>query len=69
MSERVITHKSPIIYRRMSTHGDMTISEHNTAVRKFNAFYRQQLSLGTIPETEENAKLTISEANRFRATR
>lgn len=63
MPERIL-HKSPIIYRRMSTHSDMTISAHNAATREFNTFYRQPLTLGTIPETEENAKMTISEITR-----
>jgi hypothetical protein len=63
MPERIIQ-KSPLIYRRMSIHTNMTVSEHNTATREFNAFYRQPVLLGTIPETEENAKMTISEVNR-----
>jgi len=43
----------PVIYRRMSIHGEMPVSTYNLAVRKFNTFYKQPLHLGTIPENTE----------------
>jgi len=56
--------KPPVFYRRMSTHGEMPVNIHNDAVRKFNTFYGQPSSLGTIPETEENCNKTVAEVMR-----
>lgn len=54
MSARNMPPIPPIIYRRMSIRGEMSVHIHNAAVRKFNTFYKQPLHLGTIPETPES---------------
>ena len=54
MSARNMPPKPPVIYRRMSIHGEMPVHIHNAAACKFNTFYKQPLHLGTIPETPES---------------
>jgi len=53
MSARNMPQIPPVIYRRMSIHGEMPVHIHNAAIRKFNTFYKQPLHLGTIPENPE----------------
>jgi hypothetical protein len=64
MSELGTSPRPPKLNRRMSAHGEMTVSIHNEAVRGFNTFYKQPLPLGTIPETPENTNMTITEVMR-----
>jgi hypothetical protein len=64
MSELGTSPRPPGFYRRMSTHGNMPVHIHNVAACKFNTFYKQPLSLGTIPETPENTYLTVTDAAR-----
>ena len=64
MSELGTSPRPPRLYRRISTHGGMPVQIHNAATRRFNDFYKQPLSLGTIPETPENANISVAEATR-----
>lgn len=61
MSE-IGTSTRPVLFRRMSIHGNMSVPFHNAATIRFNKFYKQPLSLGTIPETEETSNMTVGEA-------
>lgn len=63
MSDRCFP-KPPTMYRRMSIHGEMPVSSYNMSVRRFNTSYRQPRSLGTIPESPENANMTVADAIR-----
>ena len=65
MSELGTSPPPPGLYRKMSTHGGMPVRIHNAAAHRFNGFYRQPLSLGTIPETPENANMSVAEATRI----
>ena len=64
MSELGTSPPPPRIYRRMSIHGKMLVHNHNEAANNFNAFYKQPLSLGTIPETPETTYMTVADATR-----